>query len=93
MRPLLLVFLLLSGVSCSKAPSEPQSVVVQIEGMTCQNCVDGITSALVRTPGVRSCTVSLEEKRAVVEIDPAAMDPGQVARRINQLGFQATVGE
>ena len=54
----------------SKADSGEANAAVpryfSIEGMTCQGCVDSITSALTQVPGVQSAKVSLQDKRAVV---------------------------
>ena len=42
------------------------TTVLQIDGMTCQNCVRHVTEALTGLDGVRSVTVSLEDKTATV---------------------------
>jgi copper chaperone CopZ len=42
------------------------TTVLQIEGMSCQNCVRHVTEALTGLDGVRSVTVSLEDKTATV---------------------------
>ena len=42
------------------------TTVLQIDGMSCQNCVRHVTEALTGLDGVRSVTVSLEDKTATV---------------------------
>ena len=41
-----------------------------VGGMTCDDCVVKVTSALASVPGVRRATVDLERRSAVVEAEP-----------------------
>lgn len=41
-----------------------------VGGMTCDDCVVKVTSALLSVPGVRDAKVDLERRSAVVEADP-----------------------
>ena len=41
--------------------------VLNIEGMSCQNCVRHVKEALEAVPGVESVEVSLNDKTAAVE--------------------------
>lgn len=40
---------------------------LNIEGMSCGNCVKHVTKALTEITGVKSVSVSLENKSAVIE--------------------------
>jgi copper chaperone len=60
-----------------------------VEGMTCQGCVDTLTSALKAIPGVRSAKVSLEDKKAVVEADEAAVSSDKILETIKTAGYKA----
>jgi len=42
-----------------------------VGGLTCDDCVDHVTRALESVPGVRRAEVSLANRSAVVEADPA----------------------
>ena len=42
---------------------------IAINGMTCQHCVKAVASALSTVPGVVKATVSLEGKRATLEVE------------------------
>jgi Cu+-exporting ATPase len=88
---LLILAICLLFAACSPPKSEPQTVTLDIEGMTCEACVNGITAQLKKTPGVLDCTVNLEGKSAVVSINPGQILPEQTAQRVNQLGFKAQV--
>ena len=41
--------------------------ILNIEGMSCQNCVRHVKEALEAVPGVESAEVSLNDKTAAVE--------------------------
>ena len=45
------------------------TVTLNIDGMTCGGCVKSVTKVLNDLDGVRSATVSLENKNAQVEFD------------------------
>jgi Cu+-exporting ATPase len=84
---LLLLPLILTG--CSQAPADIQTVEIDVQGMTCEACVNSITTALTELPGVQSCEVSLDQHKTTVTLDANTLTPGQAAERINQLGFTA----
>ena len=60
-----------------------------IEGMTCQGCVDTITTALTGIPGVRSAKVSLQDKRAIVFADESQVPTERVLTAITAAGYKA----
>ena len=37
---------------------------IEIEGMHCEGCVNRVTNVLSSIPGVKKCSVSLEDKKA-----------------------------
>lgn len=89
--PVLPVLLLLvSGCGKnSETESAAETVRFQVEGMTCQGCVDTIIQAVGILPGVNSCRVSLKNKSAVVDYQSGVLNPEQIQKRIEQLGYQA----
>jgi len=60
-----------------------------VEGMTCNGCVRSVTNAIRQAKGVAGVEVSLGEKRATVEYDPAACTPAQIVDAIVGAGFEA----
>lgn len=88
-------------VSCStnagahETPKESapaaESVTLAIEGMTCASCSTAIRTALKRLDGVRDARVKADEKRAVVDYEPAKVTPQQMVDAVNKLGYQASV--
>jgi copper chaperone CopZ/predicted peroxiredoxin len=59
-----------------------------IEGMTCQGCADSITAALTGIPGVRSATVSLQDKKAVVLADESLVTTEKILAAIKAAGYK-----
>ena len=49
--------------------------VITIAGMTCQNCVRHVTSALSSIPGVQSASVDLGRGTAVIEAEREIPQP------------------
>jgi len=82
------------GESSSRTPSGETSElaieVFAVEGMSCQNCVQSVTSALKSVPGVRAVQVSLQDKRAIVAADPAQAGAARLAAAVVAAGFQAS---
>ena len=72
-------------------PPPLASVVISVEGMTCQSCVQNIESNLSKEKGVTSITVSLQAKTAELRFDATLTTPQKLADAIDGLGFQASL--
>src|SRR5580765_8149411 len=64
-------------------------VVLDVRGMDCASCVASVTKAAKSLPGVRRADVNLARGRAVVEFDPGAVKPDQIASAISNVGYPA----
>jgi Cu+-exporting ATPase len=63
---------------------------LQVSGMTCTNCARHVAEAIQSAPGVRSATVSLENKRATVRWAPnAAQDLPAIIQAVAAAGYAA----
>ena len=60
-----------------------------VGGMSCGGCVQSVTKAIARLPGVRNVDVSLERKAAMVEYDDATIEPAAIVAAIEAAGFEA----
>ncbi|MBU0677785.1 MAG: heavy-metal-associated domain-containing protein [Verrucomicrobia bacterium] len=86
------VCLLLPVLGCQRsADAEPVSAQLSISGMTCEGCANGIEGTVSKMKGVRSIEVDLESETAVVAYVPAKCDLSKITRKINGMGFSATV--
>ncbi|KAJ2783031.1 Cu(2+)-transporting P-type ATPase [Coemansia javaensis] len=83
------------GFDAAAVPgSRTHRAELQVRGMTCQSCVRSIRDALGRAAGIRAVEdVSLEDGRATVVWDPAALDARAVAALIEACGFDVGPGD
>ncbi len=83
------------------APSAPTNMAVQsktivtlsIEGMDCKACAKGVEGSLASIKGVRKANVEYEQGKAVIEYDPALVQPIAFVDRVKENGFTATITE
>lgn len=77
----------LSAVSAAAV----DTVVLQIEGMTCGGCTLATRKVLERLDGVSKANVGYERKRAVVTYDPAKVTVAQMIAAVATLKYTARV--
>ena len=63
------------------------TITLNIDGMTCGGCVKSVTKVLNDLDGVRSATVSLENKNAQVEFDEGKIQVAQLVEAVEDAGF------
>ncbi|XP_055398215.1 copper-transporting ATPase 2 isoform X2 [Bubalus kerabau] len=71
----------------------PKKCFLQISGMTCASCVSNIERNLQKEPGILSVLVSLMAGKAEVKYNLEAIQPLEIAKLIQDLGFEAAVME
>jgi copper chaperone CopZ len=64
-----------------------------IQGMHCDSCAVDIKETLEETAGVESADVTFNGKTAVVEFDAEVVQQSTLVKKIQDLGYQATVGD
>ncbi|KAG8553913.1 hypothetical protein GDO81_003601 [Engystomops pustulosus] len=65
--------------------------VVNIEGMTCNSCVQSIEGLISQKPGIKTISVSLANKNGTVEYDPVVTNPASIRAAIEDMGFDASL--
>ncbi len=68
-----------------------QTRIIQVDGMTCDKCVDSVHGATVGMDGVVSIAVDLADNLATVTFDDSKTSAEQIASAIDEAGFDATV--
>lgn len=63
-----------------------------VSGIHCAGCESNIESGLRRLDGVRRVEASHRDQRITVRYDERRLDPGQLTRHLEKIGF-APVGE
>lgn len=61
--------------------------VLQVDGMTCANCVRHVREALTAVPGVREVDVKLDQGLATVRHEGAAIE--QLVDAVREAGYEA----
>ncbi|XP_025066614.1 copper-transporting ATPase 1 isoform X4 [Alligator sinensis] len=69
---------------------EAKSIVISVEGMTCNSCVQTIEQHVGKLNGIHDIKVSLEGKNAVIIYDPKVQTPESLQEIIDDMGFDAT---
>ena len=86
------------GSSCESlstefSDAELKLVVIDVQGMTCQSCVQAVTEALSRLSGVGNVTVDLERGVAEVLYKPEVANVQAFCAAITDIGFEAALPE
>ncbi|MFC2539635.1 heavy-metal-associated domain-containing protein [Neisseria sp. DTU_2020_1000833_1_SI_GRL_NUU_006] len=68
-----------------------ETLTLNIGGMTCGGCVKSVTRILENTQGVAKAEVSLDNKNAVIEFDPAKTNPEALIEAIEDGGYDAAL--
>ncbi len=61
---------------------------LQVEGMTCQNCVKRVKKIIENKIGTSEVSVILENKEAIFTCEPS-VDVSSIVKAINDFGFSA----
>ena len=64
-----------------------EKTVINVDGMSCNHCVQAITKALAALSGIVSSEISLESGTVTVEYDPGITDINKIAGEINNQGY------
>ena len=64
-----------------------------IKGMHCDSCAQDIKQTLEGTAGVSRADVTFNGKTAVVEFDDRTVQQTTLIKKIQDLGYQATIGD
>jgi copper chaperone CopZ len=78
--------ILLSGEKT--AQSAIVTTEIDIAGMSCQNCADKIDAALTKLDGIEEVEVRLNENKAFVKYDAAAVTVPAMETSITKLGYK-----
>ena len=88
MRKLLAALLICLPVSVVAAT--PQTVVLDVQNMTCSMCSITIHRALEKVPGVIEATVDYDHKTATVKYDADKTNLSALVKAITNAGFPST---
>jgi len=65
-----------------------EKVTLNVEGMSCNHCVNAITKAVGSMPGVTNVSVDLPGKTVAVAFDPNVISIESIALEIDDQGYE-----
>jgi copper chaperone CopZ len=65
-----------------------EKIIFHISGMACGGCASAICQALLAMPGVEKVEVSHLAATAMIDYDPARVQPEQLKMTVEQAGYQ-----
>jgi len=88
MRRLLLAAVL--AVPLTVLAAEPQTVVLDVQNMTCELCPITVKRALDKVPGVAATKIDLAKKTATVIFDPERANVAALVKATTNAGYPST---
>jgi mercuric ion binding protein len=88
MRKLLLAAVL--AVPLTVLAAEPQTVVLDVQNMTCELCPITVKKALDKVPGVAATKIDLAKKTATVKFDPERANVAALVQATTNAGYPST---
>ena len=88
MRKLLLTILVAAPLAAFAAP--PQTVVLDVQNMTCELCPITVKSSLSKVPGVADTKIDLVTKTATVKYDPEKANVAALMKATTNAGYPST---
>ena len=89
MKQLFLTTMLAIGVAAAQAA--PQTVTLDVPGMTCAACPITVKKAISKVEGVNKLDVSYEKRQAVVTFDDAKATVQKLTQATENAGYPSTV--
>lgn len=69
----------------------PQTVVLDVQNMTCGLCPITVKKALEKVPGVEKATIDFSSKTATVSFDPDQANAAALIKATANAGYPSTV--
>jgi len=88
MRNLLIATLLAMPLAVFAA--QPQTVVLDIQNMTCEVCPITVRKALDKVPGVAAVKVDFDKKTATVNFDPERANIAALVKATTNAGYPSS---
>ena len=86
----LYAFAVLLALPALAAAGAPQTVVLDVQNMTCELCPITVRKALEKVPGVSDAKIDLGKKTATVTFDPDKANVAALTHATTNAGFPST---
>ena len=84
---ILLTVVIASLVLLASAWASPQTITLNVSGMTCPACPITVKKALERVPGVSKADVRFERKQVLVTFDDAKTNTDALVKATTNAGY------
>ena len=85
-----LLFAALLALPLGVLAADPQTVVLDVQNMTCQLCPITVKKALDNVPGVAATKIDLAKKTATVKFDPERANVAAMVKATTNAGYPST---
>jgi len=86
------VFTALAALAIAPAfAGAPQTVVLDVQNMTCALCPITVKKSLQQVPGVAEANVDLDKKTATVRFDPDRISTAALVKATTDAGYPSTI--
>jgi mercuric ion binding protein len=82
-----LLFVALLATSLGVLAAEPQTVVLDVQNMTCELCPITVKKALDKVPGVAASKIDFAKKTATVKFDPDRANVAALVEATTNAGY------
>ena len=86
-----LIAAVLLAVPLSVLAADPQTVVLDVQNMTCELCPITVKKALDKVPGVATTKIDFAKKTATVKFDPERANVAALVKATTNAGYPSTV--
>jgi len=88
-----LLFAALLALPLGVLAAEPQTVVLDVQNMTCELCPITVKKALDKVPGVAATKIDLAKKTATVKFDPERATVAALVKATTNAGYPSTASQ
>jgi len=85
-----LLFAALLAMPLSVLAADPQTVVLDVQNMTCELCPITVKKALDKVPGVAATEIDLAKRTATVKFDPERVNVAALVKATTNAGYPST---
>ena len=85
-----LLFAALLAMPLSVLAADPQTVVLDVQNMTCELCPITVKKALDKVPGVAATKIDLAKRTATVKFDPERVNVAALVKATTNAGYPST---
>jgi len=85
-----LIATVLLAVPLSVWAADPQTVVLDVQNMTCELCPITVKKALDKVPGVATTKIDFAKKTATVKFDPERANVATLVKATTNAGYPST---